>query len=829
LEFKIGRKKIGGSAPCYIIAEIGINHNNSLETAKQLIREVAKAGCNAAKFQSFKAESLYSKKAGKLKWGKGKNKYSYDIFKANKRFQLPNSWYKELIKECKRNKISFLSSAWDKASADRLEKLGLNAFKIGSSALTNTPLIEHIAKKKKPMLISTGGASFEEIVHCANSAKKHNSRIALLHCHLKYPTKPKNANIAVIEALKKEFPEMVIGYSDHTMQAFDAPAAAVAKGAKVIEKHITLNKKMPGPDHFFALEPQELREMVLRIRAAEKKIRHGQKPRIKRQLLGKPEIRASADEQYLRNFAFQTIISVKKIKKGQKLSKANIRILRPGQIKRGLEPKFFPEILGKKAAKTIPAGKPITWQDIKGQRAGAVIQARAGSTRLPKKAFAKIAGSTLTEHVIQRTKQAKALESVVVAVPDTEQNRPLIKTASGLGTKAFAGPEKNVLERTIRAAEENGLSQIVRICGDSPLIDPAFIDLAVKQHLLEENDYTTAVGILPEGLDFEVVSLKALKRARKASKSARHREHVTLFIRENPKKFRAGMLAKGKWLYRHGLKLTVDRKQDLQLMKALAKKKNFSKLNAKSLVSLFDKKRGFFKNVPEKKPLVSVMVNTYNYGKTLERALQSALNQSLGKDKYEVLVTDDGSTDSSWEILAKHRRQIDARWQKNQGAYAANNKNFERAKGKYVIKLDADDLFEKTILEKMLAALEKNKKAGFACCDIVHVRNGKKKTVSLKKFHVFKTIACGIMFKKSAIKNAGKKMYNPILFFCEYDLLLRLLKESKGIYIPGTCYYYFRHKKSLTADPKKVKKGLEQLKRIHGIRVSEKAQKRLIS
>ncbi len=829
MHFKIGQKKVGGSSPCYIIAEIGVNHNNSLKTAKKLIQTAAEAGCNAAKFQSFKIESLYPENAGKLKWKKGKKSYSYDIYKANKRFQIPNKWHKGLLKECKQNEIDFLSSAWDKDSADRLQSLGLKAFKIGSSALTNIPLIEHIAKKKKPMLLSIGGATLKEARAAFWAAKKHNKDIALLHCHLGYPTKPKNANLAVLETLAKEFPETVPGYSDHTIHPFKAPVAAISKGAKIIEKHITLDKKMPGPDHFFALEPKQLKQMVEKIREAENRLKNGKKVVVEKKLLGKPKIKTSGSEKYLRDFAFQTIISTKAIKKGQLFSKANIRILRPGKLKRGLEPKFFPEITGKKSAKGIQPGKPIQWADIQGPRPGVIIQARAGSTRLPKKAFAKVSGKTLTEHVIQRLKKACSPEKVVLAVPETKEDNPLPKMAQELGIEWFSGPEKNVLKRTIEAAEASGLTDIVRVCGDSPLIDSSFIELALKQHLEEGNDYTTAVGVLPEGLDFEIVSLKALKKSSRSTKSSRHREHVTLFIRENPKKFKTAMLEKGKELYRAGLKLTVDRKQDLKLMRSLAKKKIFPKLNAASLVSLFDKKRALFKNVPERKPAVSVLMNTYNYAKTLERALESALNQTLDKTLYEILVIDDGSTDKSWEILAKYRNQADARWQKNQGAYSANNANFERAKGRYIIKLDADDRIEKNTLKEMLKALKRKKNSGFAYCDIIHVRNGRRKRVSLKNFDVFKTIACGIMFKKQAVKKVGKKMYNPRLFFCEYDLLLRLLKEFSGTYVPNTFYYYFRHKKSLTANPKKVRKGLKQLKQIHGISVSEKTKKRLIS
>jgi sialic acid synthase SpsE len=232
--------------------------------------------------------------------------------------------------------------------------------------LTNIPLLEYVAKKGKPVMISIGAASHDEVKEAVATLSSFTDKLVLMHCHLKYPTEPKQANLAVITTLKKQFPVAIIGYSDHTEHPYDAPVAAVSLGAKVLEKHITLDKTMEGPDHFFALDPGELKLMVEKVREAEEKIRHGNSVGIKNVLLGSPEIRTHEDEGYLRNFAYQTILSIKRIPGGERLTRENIRILRPGNIPWGIEPKHYPSLIKKNyiAQRDIDEGESIHWSDL---------------------------------------------------------------------------------------------------------------------------------------------------------------------------------------------------------------------------------------------------------------------------------------------------------------------------------------------------------------------------------------------------------------------------------------------------------------------------------
>lgn len=364
MEIKIWNKQVGKNHPCFIIAEAGINFNGRLELAKKLIDMAADAGCDAVKFQAFTAENLYPKTAGELDWQDGQKKYSYSIYDNVKKFELPFSFIPELQEHAKKRNIIYFASICDEQSGDIVEKHGVPLFKTTSYAITNLPLIEHLAKKGKPLIMSTGGATLHEIREAYETAKKHNQQLIILHCVIKYPSPLQDVNMNVLETLQREFPDAIIGYSDHTAEVADAPVAAIVKRAKVIEKHITLDKKMQGPDHFFALDPQELKTMVKAIRDTEQKLRKGEKVAVNHVILGSSDKKINESEEYLRKFAYQTIISSVLIKAGELISVHNVKVLRPGKLAMGLEPKHFQEVTSGryKAKEDIPEGKPITWE-----------------------------------------------------------------------------------------------------------------------------------------------------------------------------------------------------------------------------------------------------------------------------------------------------------------------------------------------------------------------------------------------------------------------------------------------------------------------------------
>lgn len=340
-EVKIGNKKIGGNNPTYIIAEIGSNHNKDKEIAKKMIDKAAEAGVDAVKFQTFKAEALYSKKTPKFSKDKIR---PYSLIKS---IELPREWQKELFKYATKKRLHFLSSPFDFEAVDELNIIGVPAFKVASFEITDLELLKHIAKKKKPVILSTGMASIEEIEEAIDAIRsKGNDDIVLLHCNSMYPSPIDIVNLKAIKTMQSAF-QIPIGFSDHTV-GIHIPVAAVVSGARVIEKHFTLDRKMKGPDHNFAIEPYELKQMVQNIRDVEKAMGTGVK-----------EISKKEKEMYEKGR--RSIIAVQNISKNTKITRDMLIVKRPGY---GIKPKFIDIVVGKKAKKDISKDQWITWEDI---------------------------------------------------------------------------------------------------------------------------------------------------------------------------------------------------------------------------------------------------------------------------------------------------------------------------------------------------------------------------------------------------------------------------------------------------------------------------------
>jgi sialic acid synthase SpsE len=362
----IGNKKIGGDEPCFIIAEIGINHNNDINIAKKLIDITAEAGCDAVKFQAFKAERMYPKTAGEIKWKDDKNEYSYDIFDANKSFELPDGWWPELRDYAKSKGLVFFSSVCDEETGDQVAKY-LDILKTTSFAITRLPLLKHLAKMGKPLMFSTGTAVKDEIKEAYAAVKDFNKEIIILHCISEYPMLLEHTNIISVENLQKMFPNAVIGFSDHSAEPMDAPVAAIAYGAKVIEKHITLDRQMQGPDHFFALEPAMLKQMVQAIRKTEQELAQGRRITVDKKLIGEKERKLDEKEQYIRVFCRESVMTKRAMKKGEVLTVNDIIVLRNATKKPGLHPRWYEIILAGKYALTRDVEKehPLQKNDIK--------------------------------------------------------------------------------------------------------------------------------------------------------------------------------------------------------------------------------------------------------------------------------------------------------------------------------------------------------------------------------------------------------------------------------------------------------------------------------
>jgi N-acetylneuraminate synthase/N,N'-diacetyllegionaminate synthase len=339
---KIGEKIIGIAHPIFIIAEAGSNHNGSLERAKKLIDVAVAAKADAVKFQIFKAESLYSKHTPEFSYLRGQN-----VYELIKNIETPREWIKELAGYCEAKNIIFLATPFDFEAVDLLDKY-VFAFKIASFEITDLELLKYAADKGKPVIISTGMSNLGEIEDAISAIKSvGNDDIILLHCNSLYPTPAEVVDLKAIATMKTAF-KVPVGFSDHTL-GIHIPIAAVAMGACVIEKHFTLSREMKGPDHSFAIEPAELKELVRCIREVEKAKGNGIKE--KSELEG--------DEIYAK--ARRSIHAKVDIPKETKITRDMLIIKRPAY---GIKPKFIDIVVGKEARIDIKEDEWITWADI---------------------------------------------------------------------------------------------------------------------------------------------------------------------------------------------------------------------------------------------------------------------------------------------------------------------------------------------------------------------------------------------------------------------------------------------------------------------------------
>jgi len=357
VSLKIGNFIITEKSKPFIIAEVGVNYYDIakkekidlIDAAELMIKKAAIAGADAVKFQTYKAGKLASKNSPAY-WDttKEKTKSQYELFKKFDKFG--KSEFKTLAEVCKKNKISFLSTPFDFESADYLNSL-MPLYKISSSDITNIPFISHIAKKKKPIFLSTGASTIKEIKKAVKTiVDQKNNKIVLMHCILSYPTKYEDANLAMIKNLKKHFPNYLLGYSDHTVpdENMLVLLTSYLLGARIIEKHFTLDKKLPGNDHYHAMDPNDLMKFNESINFIMKG-------------LGSEEKKPVSAEKNSIKYARRSIVSAYDISKGSILTKDMITFKRPGT---GISPDLYEKVIGKKAKRDIKDDEILSWDDL---------------------------------------------------------------------------------------------------------------------------------------------------------------------------------------------------------------------------------------------------------------------------------------------------------------------------------------------------------------------------------------------------------------------------------------------------------------------------------
>ena len=328
---------------CYIIAEIGGNFT-TFEQAKRLVDEAHKCGVDAVKLQTYKAETIVTKTA-KFDLDNVGSILQYDLFK---KYEIDKNLHKRVFAYIDSKGLDWFSTPSHKSDVDMLEKLGVPAHKLGADDATNLPLIQYVASTQKPIMLSTGMCTQKEIDEMVEVCLiTGNENIVLFHTVSNYPTYSDQVNLLAIQTLKREFPQLTIGFSDHTIGT-TASIAAACLGAEVLEKHFTYDKNAEGPDHQLSANPSEMKEIVSRIREFEVIKGSGIKRPVGKEITNRKKNRKS-------------LVAIKSIKKDEKLTSDNIDIKRPGD---GIEPKYFKKVLGKHAKEDIPNDEVLHWGSI---------------------------------------------------------------------------------------------------------------------------------------------------------------------------------------------------------------------------------------------------------------------------------------------------------------------------------------------------------------------------------------------------------------------------------------------------------------------------------
>lgn len=347
---RIGTKQVGVGQPVFIIAEAGVNHNGNLELALRLIDAAADAGADAVKFQTFRAEDLAAPSAEMAEYQKQNLGVQESQFDMLKKLELAEADYPALLERCRERNILFISTPHSgQQSLDFLVRLNVPAIKLGSGELTNLPFLRSVARYGRPVILGTGMATMDEIEEALEAMRSAGGRdFVFLHCTSNYPCRLSEVNMRAMQTMAERL-NVLVGYSDHTLD-LQVPVMAVAMGACVIEKHFTLSRTLPGPDHVASLEPHELRQMVENIRKAETILGHAHK-------------RPNPSELSTMAVARKSLVTLAPVRAGERFTSENVGIKRPGT---GILPKYLDRVQSQVAGRDLPAGHVLMPDDVAG-------------------------------------------------------------------------------------------------------------------------------------------------------------------------------------------------------------------------------------------------------------------------------------------------------------------------------------------------------------------------------------------------------------------------------------------------------------------------------
>ncbi len=365
---QIADRNVGDGHAVFLVAECGINHNGSLDMALQMIQEAADSGVDAVKFQLFRADGMYTPDAGLYKTASGEKVPIYSLMED---VELPLEWIPKLSGKCRELDLCFIMTVCDEWCVGAMGQYDFDVYKIASYEISHLPMLREISQRDMPIIMSTGAADMSDVLEAVNLLTPDKQRpLGVLQCTAKYPAKLSEINLSVIDTLSRIFPNIVPGYSDHTEDPVRAPVQAVYHGAKIIEKHFTLDRNLPGADHCFAVDPPDLTRMVSAVREAEVRLEEGNFPQLDETIAGSTVKRLTEAEQMLRDFAYRGIFATRKISSGEPLTTDNIAVLRPGELQQGLHPRYFKILASGNyvATRDVAQYRGLQWNDVLSSR-----------------------------------------------------------------------------------------------------------------------------------------------------------------------------------------------------------------------------------------------------------------------------------------------------------------------------------------------------------------------------------------------------------------------------------------------------------------------------
>jgi len=547
-----------------VIAEMANAHEGKLEIAKQIVANAAKAKADGIKFQRFTANELATK-----------DHKNYELYK---KLEMSDREWQELIRYARNQKLSVFVDIFGIKSAKKMLNTKIDGYKIHSSDIGNPQMLDFLSELKTAVMLSAGGSQPNEIEEAIRTISKIPKEIAIMHGFQGYPTIISDMNLSRISALKKKF-SLPVGIMDHIdgnlVMSKILPSIAVGMGARIVEKHITLDRSKKGLDYFSSLNPDEFKEMVGIIRQTEKSI-------------GSSSFELVENEVRYRNDHKKSPIARITIKKGTKI-RANMLEFKRANIKSNVM--TFTEIQGKKTAITVNKKSLIKKEmiDTTSHKVAATIACRVNSSRLYAKQMQLIDNRPIIEHMITQLGKSKLIDEVVLAISEDPGNEIFIDFAKKHKLKFIVGDDTDVLQRLINAAKYVNADIIFRITPENPYIYWEGIDELINNHIIGKYDFSDCYTT-PLGSGFEVVNRDAFEVSHKKGKKKHRSELCSLYIQENQKQFKIFHLEPPKTIQRPELRVTVDTPEDLYVARKIFQKIGNDKnpIPLKKVISFLD-------------------------------------------------------------------------------------------------------------------------------------------------------------------------------------------------------------------------------------------------